>query len=246
MGKLAVEDRYYGPDELADLTPADFVALLRGLCALPGRGYLDHPLVRKIEAGTATLPQLRLFVEQFYLHTRNMMPAFGHMSSVCPFEDARNTLIKNLAEEAYGAVSGTKGHPDLLLDFGAAIGVDPVATKQKRQLRPSRKVTDYYEFMSFCRPWYVPVAAIGAVMEASTPDTFGRMADGFRKNYGLKDEQLLFWTMHVEADKEHGDEGVEIVERYVTTPEARAQVLECGVENAENWYGMFDIHRMAA
>ena len=244
MGHQLIGERLYEADELGQMSPDAYVAKLRAVCGMPGRGYIDHPLVRGIEAGTISMPQLRFWAEQTYLHIRNMMPAFGTMAMKCPHIGPRTTLIKNLAEECFGAISGLKGHPEMMLDVCIAFGMDPAEVQTRRQLRPSRKVTDYYEFMANCRPWYVPVAAIGAVMEAATPDTFGRMADGLKKNYGLNDQQVLFFTMHVEADQDHGDEAIELVEHYVDTPEARLQVFDCAIENAENWYGLFDCYRM--
>jgi len=55
-------------DELAALTPEDFVGLLRAELTKPGCGMADHPIVAAMEDGSITVPQLVLFCEQFYLH----------------------------------------------------------------------------------------------------------------------------------------------------------------------------------
>jgi pyrroloquinoline-quinone synthase len=237
-------DKRYEPGSLAAMSPAEYVKELRAICSKPGRGLTNHPFITAIESGTMTLPQLQFFAEQKYLHVRNMMPFFGQMACTCPHVEARTTLIKNLAEESFGAMSKTKGHPEHFLDFCAALGMDTDAVQKKRQIGASLKLTTYYEFMSNCRPWFVPVAAIGAVMEAAVPDAFTRIAAGLKKNYGLKDNQIEFWTMHVEADKDHGDEGEELVHEYVKTPAARAQVFECGVENSEHFYNLMNMYTM--
>lgn len=200
-------DTRYEPESLAAMAPRVFVKTLREICTRPGRGLTGHPFIAAIESGTMTMPQLQFFAEQKYLHVRNMMPFFGRMACTCPHVNARTTLIKNLAEQAFGAMSRTKGHPEHFLDFCVALGMDTRALQKKRQIGASLKLTTYYELMSNCRPWYVPVAAIGAVMEAQVPDAFTRIAKGLKENYGLKDNQIEFWTMHVAADKDHGDEG---------------------------------------
>lgn len=227
--------------ELGAMTPKQFVDLLRENCSKPGRGMVNHPIVTGLEKGTVTLPQLRLFTEQFYLHIRNMLPWIGEIYVKCPHEDVRNVLVKQLAEECLGTFSGTKAHPDLLLEFGTAIGMDVEAARKAEQLPPGRKVTEYFEFMSGCRPWFVPLSAIGIGLESFVPDVFTRMMAALKKNYGIKDEQLVFFSMHVEADKDHGDEGIELVSAYALTPEARKQVYDCTVVTSELYYGLWNI-----
>ena len=197
--------------ELGAMTPKTFVAVLREQCSQPGRGMLNHPIVTGLEAGSISLPQLRLFTEQFYLHIRNMLPWTGQIFVTCPHEHVRATLAKNLAEECLGTFTNTRAHPELMLEFGAAIGLDVEATRKKEQLRVGRRVTEYFEFMSNCRPWFVPLSAIGIGLESFVPDTFTRIVAALKKNYGMTDDKLIFWTMHIMADKEHGDEGIDMV-----------------------------------
>jgi pyrroloquinoline-quinone synthase len=228
--------------ELGAMTPKQFVDLLRDNCSKPGRGMANHPFVTGLEAGTITLPQLRLFTEQFYLHIRNMLPWIGEIYVKCPHEDVRTVLVKQLAEECLGTFTNTKAHPDLLLEFGEAIGMDVEATKKKEQLPQSRKVTEYFEFMSGCRPWFVPLSAIGIGLESFVPDTFTRVVAALKKNYGIKDDKLVFYTMHILADQDHGDEGIELVSKYAVTPEARKQVYDCTVVTSELYFDLWNIY----
>ena len=226
---------------LGEMTPAEFVTALRGACSAPGRGMANHPVVTGVESGSLTLPQLRLFTEQFYLHIRNMLPWIGQIYVTCPLEEVRTTLVKNLAEEVLGTFTGTKAHPELLLEFGDAIGLDVEAARRAEQWTVGRRVTEYFEFMSNCRPWFVPLAAIGIGLESFVPDTFTRLVAGFKANYGLGDDQLVFWTMHILADAEHGDEGIEIVSEHVTTPKARKLVYECTRETSLRYFDLWNV-----
>ena len=65
---MALTEAFMTADELAGMTPEEFVNQIRHECMKPGRGMHDHPLVLGIEAGTVTVPQLQIFTEQFYLH----------------------------------------------------------------------------------------------------------------------------------------------------------------------------------
>ena len=232
-------------EALGAMSPEDFVGLLRAECRKPGRDMPGHPLVAGVEAGTVTIPQLQLFTEQFYLHIRNMLPSIGQMFVTCPFEDVRTTLVKNLAEECLGTFTGTKAHPELLLEFGAAIGLDVPATRAAEQVAVGRRVTEYFEFMSNCRPWFVPLSAIGIGLESFVPEVFTRLVAGFKANYGLGDDQLVFWTMHIMADQEHGDEGIELVSSYAITPEARRQVFQCTLETVERYFDLWNVFAQA-
>ena len=97
---MAITDLSPGRQELAELTPAEFVGLIRAECAKPGHGMQDHPIVEAMEAGTVTIPQLRLFTEQFYLHISKMLPWIGAI------------YVRGLTEETHGNATGI-GYADL-------------------------------------------------------------------------------------------------------------------------------------
>lgn len=233
-------------EELAAMSPEAFVTKLRDTMREQGLAMTDHPLIAELEAHTATLPQLRFWTEQFYLHIRNMLPWIGEIYVKCPHEDVRATLVKNLAEEALGTFYATKSHPDLLLDFAEAIGGDPESMRRAEQVPASRMVTDYFEFMATRRPWFVALAAIGIGLESFVPEAFTRMVAAFRENYDLTEDQVKFWTIHIIADEEHGDEGIEIVENFAQTPEDRKYVFDCTMETARLYYDMWDLYKAVA
>ena len=74
---MALTEVFMTADELAEMTPEEFVNQIRHECMKPGRGMHNHPLVLGLEAGTVTIPQLQLFTEQFYLHISKMLPWIG-------------------------------------------------------------------------------------------------------------------------------------------------------------------------
>jgi pyrroloquinoline-quinone synthase len=242
---MTVVDIAPAKDELAEMSPAEFVGLIRAECARPGRGMQDHPIVLGMEAGTVTIPQLQLFTEQFYLHVSRMLPWIGAIYVRCPHEEVRTALVKNLAEECTGYQTGTAAHPDLLLQFGEALGMDPEAIRAKEQMTEGRRLTEYFEFMGLCREWFVPLSAIGIGLESFTPDTFTRIVAALKQNYDMTDEQLIFWTMHIIADQGHGDEGIEMVSDYALTADARKQVFDCTIETSRLFYDMWNLYEGA-
>ena len=242
---MTMVDLEPSPSELAAMTPEEFVALIRAECTGPGRGMQDHPIVVAMEDGSATLAQLQLFTEQFYLHISRMLPWIGAIYVRCPHEDVRTALVKNLAEECTGYQTETGAHPELLLQFGEALGMDIDPVRVAEQMAEGRRLTDYFEFMGLCREWFVPLSAIGIGLESFVPDTFRRIVAALKKNYGLTDEQLIFWTMHIMADEEHGDEGIEMVSKYAITAEARKDVFDCTIETSRLFHEMWNLYELA-
>lgn len=242
---MTVTDLARTKDDLGAMTPEEFVATLRSECAKPGHGMQDHPIVHGMESGTVTIPQLQLFTEQFYLHISRMLPWIGAIYVRCPHEEVRTSLVKNLAEECTGYQTQTDAHPELLLRFAEALGSDTAAIRAAEQRTEGRRLTDYFEFMGLCREWYVPLSAIGIGLESFVPDTFTRIVAALKANYDMTDDDLIFWTMHIIADEEHGDEGIEMVSNYALTAEARKNVFDCTVETSRLFHDMWMLYEQA-
>ncbi|MFZ4515127.1 MAG: TenA family transcriptional regulator [Acidimicrobiia bacterium] len=240
---MATTMRVPAQAEFAVMDPATFVHGLREQLRQPGNGMYDHPFVRDVEAGTVTLSQLQFQTEQFYLHIRNMLPWIGEICVKCPYPDVAQALVKNYAEEMLGTFTKTGPHPELLLRFGESIGLDPEKARAAEQVPASRRLTEYFEFMSTRRDWFVALAAIGIGLESFVPDLFTRLVAAFRTNYHLTNDDLIFWTMHILADSDHGDEGIEIVSKYATTPAERKVVYECTLETGQRFYDMWNLYR---
>ena len=94
---MTMTETHVDKNELAEMTPEEFVGLIRTECMKPGRGMHNHPFVTGLEAGTITIPQLQLFTEQFYLHISKMLPWIGAIYVRCPHEEVRTALVKNLS-----------------------------------------------------------------------------------------------------------------------------------------------------
>jgi pyrroloquinoline-quinone synthase len=82
--------------------------------------------------------------------------------------------------------------------------------------------------------------------EAATSANFGRIAEGLIKHYGFKPEEVEFFTVHVEADKEHGDFQVKCLERYATTPERQAKAREYIFRSLERMVRIYDTGMVGA
>ena len=64
----------------------------------------------------------------------------------------------------------------------------------------------------------VGLAALSYGIEARTR-TMAYLGAIYRDKYGLSEDDLLFFFMHLEADEEHAGRAIELIRKYCTTEE---------------------------
>ena len=47
-------------------------------------------------------------------------------------------------------------------------------------------------------------------------EAYKKLMEGMERNYGITPDHLRFFSVHYEADKEHGEAGHEIIDHFVT------------------------------
>jgi pyrroloquinoline quinone (PQQ) biosynthesis protein C len=67
------------------------------------------------------------------------------------------------------------------------------------------------------------------------------LGKGFIEQYGMKPESVRFFTIHVEADAEHGSLAEEIARTYITAPPLEKQTLEVALRRLELLYDTWTI-----
>lgn len=209
------------------VTKEEFLTAVKQDLGHESRSYTANPALQGIIEGRLSLDQVRGFCEQYYLHVREVLRWIAQAYVNCPLPDVRLAIFQNLVEEELGLYSKTKGHLQLLADFGAALGLGRDDLENAEPTYETAALIDCLELMCRTQPWYVTVAAIGIGFESQVPLTFGKVAEGLRQHYSLRDEDVLFWSVHVEADEEHGDISEEMVWAQAQTESER--------ENVRSW-----------
>src|ERR1051326_5090912 len=89
------------------------------------RSFGGHPFWRRIERGEVSSPGLATFAKQFYLQVYEFPRAVSALHSRCLDAGERMRLAESLYEEETGRISRVgKPHPEVFLDFCAAVGLD--------------------------------------------------------------------------------------------------------------------------
>lgn len=222
------------------LSSAEYLKELKEEIAGSPKQRVNHPFVKAVCAGTATMEQIRRWALQDY-QFRSAVPRIAMLRYLaCTDPEIAPQLFEVVEEETRGLLPGSAGHADMFIEFAESIGV----TRQElenAELRPATAAHLYYaELIIHTLPWFVVMAAqVGA--EGTFPPAVAALGQGFMKQYGMKPEAVRFFTVHAEADEEHGKLAEEIALKYITSPPLQAQTRAVTFRRMELLYDVWTV-----
>ena len=81
----------------------------------------------------------------------------------------------------------------------------------------------------------------GQLENAELRPSTAALGHGFIKQYNMKPDDVRFFTVHAEADEEHGSLAEEIAERYITSPHLQEQTRKHMFRRMELLYDIWSI-----
>jgi pyrroloquinoline-quinone synthase len=218
----------------------DFVRNLKLEIARSPKQRVNHPFVRAVCEGRAHKDQIRRWAVQDY-QFRRAVPRLAMLRYLaCTDPVFQPKLYEVVEEETQGLRPGSVGHPDMFVEFAETMGVQRKEL-ETAPLEPATAAHLYYaELIIHTLPWFVVMAA-----QMTAEGTFGPAAaalgKGFIEQYGMKPESVRFFTIHVEADAEHGSLAEEIATAYITSPSLEAQTHEVAMRRLELLYDTWSL-----
>ncbi len=222
------------------LSANEFVEQLKEEIAVFPKLRINHPFVKAISEGTAAMDHIRTWAVQDY-QFRVAVPRIALLRYVaCSDPEFAPKLFEVAEEETRGLLPGSSGHPDMFVEFAEAIGLTR-ADLENPTLLPATAAHLYFaELVIHTHPWFVVMAA-----QMGAEGTFGPAAaalgQGFIESYGMAPESVRFFTVHVEADEEHGTLAEDIGRRYLTSPALQRQTREVMFRRMELLYDIWTI-----
>jgi pyrroloquinoline-quinone synthase len=205
------------------------------------RTFGRHPLWMRIQEGALPRGDLRIFAVQFFLQVREFPRAVSALHARCPFAEERIKLAESLYEEETGRISGCNlPHPELFIRFGEAVGVPRAEMVDGKPLPSTAALIDWFEVSTTQRSFIEGAAATNLAAEGQVPGAFEPFARSLQLRYGLNREQVAFWDVHEDADREHSDIGDHIVIRFATTAESQEKVRHAVERSLDAWWLFFD------
>jgi len=204
------------------------------------RPRAKHPMWQGLMAGTFNRAQTREFIFQF-----GAVPLYNHgyhgrLYVTCPDAAWRERIAEVVYEEGTGRLfaSGVP-HYKLYLRLGAAFGL----TRDEMYNRPLCAGSVAYKayFEQVCGKSFLEgVSAHMLSGETEFALVSGQTGKTMQKKFNLTDEEIAFYTVHDEADKEHGDIGRELLEHFAKTEDDVQLVLKTVREYVGVSYLMYD------
>ena len=216
-----------------------FKALVKARTAKHSGG---HAFSNAWANGELSKAQLGFWAIQHFYYIDMIPQQFGHFFCRLPDLDARAHMLENLVGEEMPGQPG-KRHPDLLLKFAKACGVPTqraINADQRGEILPSTRAMRswIYELVGF-RHLAESSAGIMVALEGQTPTLFPRYVAACKK-LGMTDDDLEFFHVHIVADIEHEDHGLEITSRYATSLELQQKAIAAVTASASQRLAMLD------
>jgi pyrroloquinoline-quinone synthase len=189
---------------------------------IAARHLLTHPFYLAWTRGELRKETLADYACQYYQHVAAFPTYLSAVHARCDDQPTRRQLLANLIDEE----AGEPNHPQLWRNFAGALGVSPndldnaQAWPQTEELIATfRSVCSEGDIASGLAALYAYESQIPAVSESKV--------DGLKKHYGFTDpESYRYFTIHIEADREHA-----AMERALLATHVRADNAEA-VANA--------------
>jgi pyrroloquinoline-quinone synthase len=222
------------------ISSTEFVQQLkREIQAFP-KIRIKHPFLKAVCAGTTTIDQIRAWAIQDY-QFRAAVPRIAMLRYLaCSDPEIARKLWGVVEEETRGLDTGSAGHNELFIRFADSIGL----TRQQlesAELRPATAAHLYYvELIIHTLPWFV-VMSIQIGAEGTFGPAAAALGHGFIRQYGMKPEDVRFFTVHSEADEEHGSLAEEIAVRYITSSHLQEQTRKHTFRRMELLYDIWSI-----
>ncbi|HVM98383.1 MAG TPA: iron-containing redox enzyme family protein [Candidatus Acidoferrales bacterium] len=209
------------------------------------RSFGRHPLWLKIAEGKMSHSNLQVWAKQFFLQVREFPRAVSGLHTNCPFADERVKLAESIYEEETGRISGCNvAHPELFIRFGSGLGLRRPDLVEAEPFPGTTALIRWFESATRDHSFIEGAAAINLAAEGQVPGAFAPFARALQRHYGLTQEQVAFWDIHEEADREHSDIGDHIVAKHTDTADMQEKVRQALTRSLSCWWEFFeDIER---
>ena len=151
------------------------------------------------------------YARQYYHHVAAFPMYLSAVHANCEDQNTRKQLLANLIDEE----AGSPNHPELWLNFAESLGVSEVDVRNTTREPETKNLIDTFRSVCLDESTAEGLAALYAY-ESQIPAICESKIDGLKKHYGFTNpEHYQYFTVHIEADREHSDTERKLLSRYV-------------------------------
>ena len=177
---------------------------------------LKHPFYLAWTRGELSKQALTDYARQYYHHVAAFPTYLSAVHAKCDDQPTRKQVLSNLIDEE----AGFPNHSDLWKQFANALGANDVDLANTDKQAETKNLIE--TFRSVCGDKSIPegLAALYAY-ESQIPAICESKIDGLKKHYGFTDPKgYEYFSVHIEADKEHSAAERELLSNYVSDENA--------------------------
>lgn len=205
---------------------------------------LAHPIfLELLSPKKKNIDLLHRVALQGYQLTKHFLDYVEHLFFYCPLPKFKRALLINVYEEETGRLSKTDNHVVLMQNFIRALGIDDQEREYEVPL-PATQVLIDYRLQAVRNPDEYHIGA-ASVMIASEGQNLEVKAGEARhellgKAYGLKERDLLFFSVHQVEDVGHVEQGLNLVSELCTNSRMQQEALHVVDYTCRLFYDMYE------
>ena len=184
---------------------------------IAAKHLLKHPFYLAWTRGELSEAALMDYAQQYYHHVAAFPTYLSALHAKCEDQPTRKQILSNLSDEE----AGSPNHPELWLQFADSLGAKRDAPKKPET---SELIGT---FRDICGNGQT-AEGLGALYayESQIPSVSESKIDGLKKHYGFTNPRAYeYFTVHIEADREHAAAEREMLRNCVTEDNAASVQL---------------------
>ena len=178
---------------------------------IAAKHLLKHPFYLAWTRGELSKEVLADYARQYYHHVAAFPTYLSAVHANCDDQATRKQLLNNLIDEE----AGSPNHPELWMRFARGLGVEEIDLAQTKKQPETKQLID--TLRSVCGQGST-AEGLGSLYayESQIPSICESKIDGLKKHYEFtKPEHYEYFTVHIEADREHSAAEREMLSRYI-------------------------------
>ena len=183
---------------------------------IAAKHLLSHPFYLAWIRGELSFAALADYARQYYHHVAAFPTYLSAVHARCDDQPTRKQLLENLVSEE----AGSPNHPELWLQFAEGLGVAKEAVTRSPKWSETSNLIG--TFRSVCSEGTTAegLAALYAY-ESQIPAVAESKIKGLVDNYHVTEPRhYQYFTVHIEADREHAAAERSLLDQYVTDDNA--------------------------
>jgi len=184
-----------------------------------------HPFLIRFSSEKLTLLQIQVFGLQHYQLVKVFVNYMTNLLPKIPDKDAAD-LFRRVFDDEFGQYTIFRSHPALYRKFLNRLGLSDEAWGRVSVLPEVTAFVDGHMALTRGGDFIAGLGAVGPGHEFSIPTMFSYLVAGLQKNTDLSADDMEYFTLHIEEDKEHAVVFNKLISRHLDTEAGRIRLRE--------------------